>query len=70
LVRDDTFTRFKDIAPNLEEVLNLLAGQISNEDMVNMTYQVDVEGKQVPDVARAFLVERHLTHLGTVLVSL
>jgi osmoprotectant transport system permease protein len=60
LVRDDTFTRFKDIAPNLKDVLNLLAGQISNEDMVNMTYQVDVEGKQVPDVARAFLVERHL----------
>jgi glycine betaine/choline ABC-type transport system substrate-binding protein len=60
LVRDDTFTRFKDIAPNLKEVLNLLAGQISNEDMVNMTYQVDVEGKQVPDVARAFLAQRGL----------
>ncbi|MCF2664688.1 ABC transporter permease subunit [Oscillibacter valericigenes] len=60
LVREDTFERFADAAPNLEEVLNLLAGQIANEDMVEMTYQVDVLGRTVDDVAREFLVSRGL----------
>ncbi|MEA4965566.1 MAG: glycine betaine ABC transporter substrate-binding protein [Oscillospiraceae bacterium] len=60
LVREDTFTRFAAVAPNLEEVLNLLSGQISNEDMVEMTYQVDVQGRTVDDVAREFLQSRGL----------
>ena len=60
LVREDTFERFTDTAPDLEEVLNLLAGQIANEDMVEMTYQVDVLGRTVDDVAREFLVSRGL----------
>lgn len=60
LVREDVFERFADAAPNLEEVLNLLAGQISNDDMVEMTYQVDVMGRTVDDVAREFLVSRGL----------
>lgn len=58
LVREDTFEKFADIAPELEDVLNLLAGQISDDDMVEMTYQVDVEGRTVDDVARDFLIER------------
>ena len=60
LVREDVFERFADAAPNLEEVLNLLTGQISNDDMVEMTYQVDVMGRTVDDVAREFLVLRGL----------
>ena len=60
LVREDTFERFADTAPNLEEVLNLLADQISNDDMVEMTYQVDVLGRTVDDVAHEFLVSRGL----------
>ncbi len=60
LVREDTFERFSETAPDLEEILNLLAGQISNEDMVEMTYQVDVEGRSVDQVARDFLVQRGL----------
>ena len=59
-VRNDTFERFTDTAPDLEEVLNLLAGQIANEDMVEMTYQVDVMGRSVDDVAREFLESRGL----------
>ena len=58
LVREDTFERFAETAPDLEEILNLLAGQISNDDMVEMTYQVDVEGRTVDDVAHEFLVSR------------
>ena len=60
LVREDTFERFAGTAPDLEEVLNLLAGTITNEDMVEMTYQVDVMGRTVDDVAKEFLVARGL----------
>lgn len=56
LLREDTLARF----PGLEDVLNLLANQISNKDMVDMTYQVDVEKRTVDDVAREFLVGRGL----------
>ncbi len=56
LVRENTLERF----PELEGVLDALAGQISNEDMVEMTYQVDVEKRELEDVARAFLTERGL----------
>ena len=58
LVREDTFEKFEAAAPELEEVLNLLAGQISNEDMVEMTYQVDVMSRGVDEVALEFLKER------------
>ena len=60
LVREDTFERFAETAPDLEKILNLLAGQIANDDMVEMTYQVDVMGRSVDDVAREFLVSRGL----------
>lgn len=60
LVRGDLFERFGAAAPELENVLERLAGQISNDDMVEMTYQVDVQGRSVDDVARAFLVSRGL----------
>lgn len=55
LVREDMFEKFSDIAPNLEEVLSLLDGRISNEDMVEMTYRVDVLGETVDEVAADFL---------------
>ena len=55
LIREDTLTRFAQSAPNLEETLNLLAGKISNEDMVDMTYQVDVQGRSADEVAAEFL---------------
>jgi len=54
LLRADTLERF----PGLDTALNELAGQISNEDMVEMTYQVDVEKRTVDEVAHAFLTER------------
>lgn len=55
LIREDTLTRFAQSAPNLEETLDLLAGKISNEDMVDMTYQVDVQGRSADEVAAEFL---------------
>lgn len=60
LVRNDLFERFKDVAPDLEEVLNQLGGIFTNEIMVDLTYQVDVDGKSVEEVAKAFLQEKGL----------
>lgn len=58
LVRNDTFDKFSETAPDLKEILNLLAGQISSEDMVELTYQVDVLGRDLDETALAFLIER------------
>jgi len=60
LVRDDMFEKFADTAPDLEEVLNTLTGQFTNESMTELTYQVDVEGRSVAEVAHEFLVRQGL----------
>lgn len=60
VVRDDVFEKFSGAAPELESVLNSLVGMISNEDMVDMTYRVDVLGETVDDVALDFLKSRGL----------
>ena len=60
LVREDLFQDFYDAAPNLEQVLELLTGQVSSEDMVELTYAVDVDGRAVAEVAREFLVSKGL----------
>ena len=46
--------------PELEEVLALLDGRISNEAMAAMNAEVDLEGRDAADVAHDFLVEEGL----------
>lgn len=53
LVRQDLLDRY----PELAEILNLLAGKIPTERMAELTYQVDVMGRTVDEVAREFLVQ-------------
>ena len=60
LVREDLFQDFYDAAPNLEQVLELLTGQVSSEDMVELTYAVDVDGRPVDQTAHEFLVAKGL----------
>ena len=60
LVRNDLFEDFYDAAPNLEQVLELLTGQVSSEEMVELTYAVDVDGRSVQEVAREFLLSKGL----------
>ena len=43
--------------PELEAVLNKLAGKITESQMSQMNYQVGVEGKSAEEVAREFLVQ-------------
>ena len=66
LVREDLFERFADIAPNLEQVLNLLGGTMTDTIMVDMSYEVDVEGRSVPEVAQEFLEKNGLLESGAV----
>ena len=56
VVRGDLLEQY----PELEGILEQLSGAISTEDMAEMTYQVDVQGRTVDDVAREFLVSRGL----------
>lgn len=60
LVRADLFERFQESTPNLKEVLNELSGIMTDADMVDMTYAVDVEGRNVPEIARKFLQSKNL----------
>lgn len=46
--------------PEVEESLNQLAGRISTEMMAELTYQVDVVGRAVDDVAYEFLIQSGL----------
>ena len=56
LVREDILEKY----PELEDILNQLAGRIPTEQMAELTYQVDVVGRTVDDVAREFLVSQGL----------
>ncbi|MDO4432211.1 MAG: ABC transporter permease/substrate-binding protein [Aerococcaceae bacterium] len=46
--------------PELQGVLEKLANNISTEEMTQMNYQVDVEGKSAYEVAKAYLVKAQL----------
>ncbi len=46
--------------PELEPVLNKLAGKISGDEMREMNYLVDVEGENATDVARNYLEENNI----------
>ena len=53
LVRQDLLDQYPEVA----EILNLLAGKIPTEQMAELTYQVDVMGRTVDEVAQDFLVQ-------------
>ena len=56
VVRMETLEKF----PELESVLNELAGKITEEDMLKMNARVDVDKEKPEDVARDFLIEKGL----------
>ncbi|MGI6117316.1 MAG: glycine betaine ABC transporter substrate-binding protein [Bilifractor sp.] len=56
VVRNEVLENF----PELQDVFDKLTGQIQNEDMVRMNYEVEVEEKEPRDVAEEFLKERGL----------
>jgi osmoprotectant transport system permease protein len=56
LVRGDALKKY----PEVEEILNRLAGTISDKAMQEMNYQVDEEGLKAADVAEKFLLSQGL----------
>ena len=52
VVRGDILEQY----PELEGILEQLTGNISTDQMAELTYQVDVMGRTVDEVAREFLV--------------
>lgn len=56
VVRNDALERF----PGLAEVLMQMDGILSDTEMAQLNYQVEVEGKDEQDVARAYLTEKGL----------
>ena len=60
LVRGDIFTRFEKKAPNLREVFGMLNGLVSDEMMVELTYEIDINNRSVDEVAEEFLKQQGL----------
>lgn len=56
VVRKDALKKY----PKLEETLMLMDGILSDQEMAEMNYQVEVEGKDETQVAKAFLIEKGL----------
>ncbi|SDN32621.1 ABC transporter permease/substrate-binding protein [Alkalicoccus daliensis] len=56
LFREDVLMEF----PEIENILNQLGGRISEEEMMEMNYQVDVEDADEEEVARNYLIEAGL----------
>ncbi|MBK5254078.1 MAG: glycine/betaine ABC transporter substrate-binding protein [Peptostreptococcaceae bacterium] len=56
LIRQETLDEY----PELEEVIAMLDGQISNEEMTNMNYLVEIEKMEPKQVALDFLEEKGL----------
>ena len=56
IVRERTLERF----PELEPVLNLLAGRINDSIMTALNYQADYLHREPADIARDFLESQHL----------
>lgn len=56
VVRQETLEKF----PELEKVLNSLAGKITEEDMLKMNSRVDLDNAKPEDVAKDFLIEKGL----------
>lgn len=56
VVRQETLEQY----PELEDLLNELAGQINEEEMLAMNARVDVDQDKPEDVARDFLMEKGL----------
>ena len=56
LLRSETLEKY----PELEAILAKLAGKITSDQMTEMNYMVDVEGKTANEVAREFLIKENL----------
>ena len=54
ITRNETLKKY----PQLQEVMDMMDGAITTEEMMDMNYQVDVEGKTPKETAVEFLKEK------------
>jgi len=54
LIRQETLDKY----PELKDVLNKLAGQISDDEMIELNYMVEKENQDPKEVAKKFLEEK------------
>lgn len=54
IIRQDVLDKF----PDLEDAINVLAGKITEKDMLQMNAKVDIDHEKPEDVAKQFLVEK------------
>lgn len=54
IIREETLKKY----PELIEVLNLLNNTITEKEIINMNYKVEVEKKEDFQVAKEFLIEK------------
>lgn len=56
IIRNEVLEKY----PELEEVLNLLAGLIDDATMTELNYKIDVENRDIKEVAKEFLKDNGL----------
>jgi glycine betaine/choline ABC-type transport system substrate-binding protein len=56
LIREETLEKY----PELEEIIEMLTGMISDADMTLMNYKVEINSEDPKDVARDFLISKGL----------
>jgi len=54
------FDKYKELAPNLDKTLAKLGNIFTNEDMIELSYQVDINHRRAADVAREYLQKKGL----------
>ena len=60
IVRTDFFDKYRESAPNLDKTLAKLGNIFTDEDMVNLTYEVDVNKRAPAEVAKEYLRQKGL----------
>jgi osmoprotectant transport system substrate-binding protein/osmoprotectant transport system permease protein len=60
LVRADFFDKYREQAPNLDKTLAKLGNILTNEAMINLSYEVDINRRTPAEVAREYLQQKGL----------
>jgi osmoprotectant transport system substrate-binding protein/osmoprotectant transport system permease protein len=60
LVRADFFDKYRETAPNLDRTLAKLGNIFTNEDMIGLSYEVDINHRTPAEVARGYLQQKGL----------
>jgi len=60
LVRTDFFDKYKELAPNLNKTLAKMGNIFTDQDMIELSYQVDINHRRTMDVVKEYLQKKGL----------